>query len=210
VNIAHIDKLERIQMPDGFVWRPVRSHFGIRAFGTNAYTASAPDSQIIESHTENQLAHEELYVVLRGRARFTVGDDTFELGPRQLVAIRDPSLRRGAVALDPDTAVLAIGAKPGEAYQPSAWELGFRASQMEPKEAVAYIEEHMGEYPESAATYYNLACGRAEAGDPGGALDALERAAEMDPDAVRKWAENDSDLESIRDDPRFATLLETS
>ncbi len=28
----------------------------------------------------------------------------------------------------------------------------------------------------------------------------------MDPDAVRKWAENDSDLDSIRDDPRFKEL----
>ena len=26
-------------MPDGFVWRPIRRHFGIRAFGVNAYTA---------------------------------------------------------------------------------------------------------------------------------------------------------------------------
>lgn len=203
MNVAHVDELERIQMPDGFVWRPVRSHFGIRAFGTNAYTPSAPRSLVLEEHTEGQLEHQEVYVVLRGRARFTVGDDTFELGPRQLVAIRDPSLRRGAVALDSDTAVLAIGAKPGEPYQPSAWELGFRGSQMEPAAAVAYVEEHMGEYPESAATYFNLACFRALAGDPEGALDAFERAAEMDAEQVRKWAENDSDLDSIRDDPRF-------
>ncbi|MBA3717120.1 MAG: hypothetical protein H0W87_02680 [Actinobacteria bacterium] len=207
MNITHIDELERIQMPDGFVWRPVRSHFGIRAFGVNVYTPSTPDSQIVEEHTENQLGHQELYLVLRGRAAFTVGDDSFELGQGQLVFVRDPSLRRGAVAVDADTAVLAVGAKPGEAFQPSAWELGFRASQMEPREAVAYVEQYMSEYPESAATYYNLACGRALAGDPAGALDALERAADMDADAVRKWAENDTDLDSIRDDPRFAKAV---
>ncbi len=61
--------------------------------------------------------------------------------------------------------------------------------------------------PEMAATYYNLGCFRALAGDPNGALDALERAAEMDAESVRKWSENDSDLDSIRDDPRFAELL---
>lgn len=207
MNIAHVDELERIQMPDGFVWRPVRMHFGIRAFGVNVYTPSAADSQVIEEHAEKQVGHQEIYLVLRGRARFTVGDDTFELGPRQLVAIRDPLLKRGAVALDEETAILAVGAKPGEAFEPSAWELGFRTSQMEPTEAVAYFEEHMAEYPESGAMYYNLACGRALAGDSAGALDALERSAELDPEVVRKWGPEDSDLDSIRDDPRFEALL---
>jgi len=74
---------------------------------------------------------------------------------------------------------------------------------MEPKEAVAYVEEHMGEYPDMAATHYNLACFRALAGDPQGALDALERPTDLDADLVRKWAGNDSDLDSIRNDPRF-------
>jgi adenylate cyclase len=74
---------------------------------------------------------------------------------------------------------------------------------------VSYVEEHMDEYPEAAATYYNLACFRALAGDPAGALDALERAAEMDAEAVRKWAENDSDLDSIREDPRFKEAVGT-
>jgi quercetin dioxygenase-like cupin family protein len=207
MNIVHVDELDRIEMPDGFVWRPVRMHFGIKAFGVNAYTTTGAGSQVIESHTESQLGHEELYLVLRGRARFTVEDDSFELGPGQLVFLRDPALRRGAVALDDDTAVLAVGGKPGEQFQPSAWELGFRASRMDPKEAVAYVEEHMGEYPDSAATHYNLACFRALAGDKEGALAEAERAQEMDPESFARWAADDSDLDSIRDDPRFAELL---
>ena len=44
-------------------------------------------------------------------------------------------------------------------------------------------------------------------GDREGALDALERAAELDAERVRKLAEGDSDLDSIRDDPRFGQLL---
>jgi hypothetical protein len=38
VNLVHIDELDAIEMPEGFAWRPVRRRFGIRAFGTNAYT----------------------------------------------------------------------------------------------------------------------------------------------------------------------------
>jgi quercetin dioxygenase-like cupin family protein len=203
MNVVHIDELETIPVGEhGLQWRPIRSRFGIRAFGTNAYTAKVGD-EIVEEHTEQTYGHEEMYVVLRGRATFTLDGEEIDAPAGTIVHLPDPSVRRTAVAREPNTAVLAVGGKPGEAFQPSGWELGFRASQMEPSEAVAYVEAHMGEYPESAATHYNLACFRALAGDPNGALDALERAAELDGEVVRRWAEGDSDLDSIRDDPRF-------
>ena len=206
MKIVHIDELEVIPVGDrGLQWRPIRMHFGIRAFGTNAYTAEVGD-EVVEEHTEGTHKHEEMYVVVRGRATFTVDGEDIDAPAGTIVHLPDPSVRRQAVAAEPGTAVLAVGAKPGEAFEPSAWELGFCAAQMEPKKAVAYVEEHMHEYPESAATHFNLACFRALAGDPEGALDALERAADLDADAVRKWAENDSDLDSIRDDPRFKEL----
>src|ERR1051326_8932024 len=114
-------------MRDGFVWRPVRRRFDIRAFGVNAYTAREAGGQIVESRTESELGHEELYLVLRGRARFTIGDAEHELRAGQLVVVRNPALRRGAVALDAETAVLAVGGKPGEPYEVSAWEAMFAA-----------------------------------------------------------------------------------
>ncbi len=134
MNRAHIDELDRIELPEGFAWRPVRRHFGIRAFGVNAYTPGE-SGRVIEDHTEETLEHEEIYLVLRGRVRFAVGDDSgddeHELGPGQLIFIRDPSLGRGAVALTDDAAVLAIGGKPGEAFRVSAWEERFLASRPE-------------------------------------------------------------------------------
>lgn len=203
MNIVHIDELESIPVGErGLKWRPIRSRFGIRAFGTNAYTAEAGD-EIVEEHTESTYGHEEMYVVVRGRATFTLDGEEVDAPAGTIVHLPDPSGRRTAVAEEPGTIVFAVGGKPGEAFQPSAWELGFRASQMGPAEAVAYVEEHMGEYPDTAATHYNLACFKALADDPEGALDELERAYEMEPDSVLKWAEGDSDLDSIRDDPRF-------
>jgi mannose-6-phosphate isomerase-like protein (cupin superfamily) len=203
VNILHIDELETIPVGErGLQWRPIRSRFGIRAFGTNAYTADV-GNEIVEEHTEQTYGHEEIYVVVTGRATFTLDGDEVDAPAGTIVHLPDPAVRRTAVAREPGTTVLAVGAKPGEAYQPSAWELGFRASKMEPAEAVAYVEENMGNYPEMAATHYNLGCFRALAGDREGALESIQRAYEMEPEQVLKWAENDSDLDSIRDDPSF-------
>ena len=209
MKMVHIDELELIPVGErGLQWRPIRLRFGIRAFGTNAYTAAVGD-EVVEEHTENSLGHEEMYVVITGRATFMLDGDQVDAPAGTIVHLPDPSVRRQALAAEPETRVFAVGAKRGEAFQPSAWELGFRAARMEPKEAVSYVEEHMHEYPETAATYYNLACFRALAGDPEGALDALERAAEMDAEAVRKWAANDADLDSLRDDPRFKEMVQS-
>jgi quercetin dioxygenase-like cupin family protein len=203
VNIAHIDELELIPVGDrGLQWRPIRSHFGIRAFGTNAYTA-AVGGEIVEEHTERANDHEEMYVVVSGRATFTLDGDEVDAPAGTIVHLPDPSVRRKAVAAEPETRVLAVGAKPGAPYQPSAWELGFRATQMKPAEAVEYVEKHMGEYPAEAATHYNLACFKALAGDANGALTEIIRAYEMEPERVRQWAEKDTDLDSIRADERF-------
>jgi tetratricopeptide (TPR) repeat protein len=203
---AHVDGLDRHQMRDGFVWHPVRRHFGIKAFGTNAYTPSVPGSQIVEEHTESQLGHEEIYLVLRGRIRFTAGDDEHELKQGQLIFMRDPSLKRSAVALTEDAAVLAIGGKPGEAYEISAWETWFVAAPFvhaeQWDEVIALHHEALSERPDHAPLLYNLACMEALAGKPAEALADLQRAVSLEP----KWAENaakDPDFDSIRDAPGF-------
>jgi quercetin dioxygenase-like cupin family protein len=203
---AHVDELDRVEMDDGFVWRPVRRHFDIRGFGVNAYTSRGAGQQVVESHTEQQLEHEEIYLVLRGRARFTIGDDEHELGPGQLVFIRDPSLRRGAVALTDDTTVLAVGGKAGEPYEVSAWEAMFAAVPASREErwddAIRIHEEALAERPNHAALLYNLACMEARGRRHLDALLHLKRAVELEP----KWAEyarRDSDFAAIRDEPGF-------
>lgn len=203
MNIVHVDDLELIPVGDrGLQWRPIRSRFGISSFGTNAYTAGVGD-EIVEEHTERSNEHEEMYVVLSGRATFTLDGEEVDAPAGTIVHLPDPSVRRKAVAVEPDTRLLAVGGKPGEAFRPSAWELGFRAAQMEPAEAVEYVERQMHEYPDSAATHYNLACFKALAGDREGALSEIARASELEPERVREWAEHDTDLDSIRQDPRF-------
>ena len=203
---THIDELDRIELDEGFVWRPIRRHFGIRAFGVNAYTPSEAGAQVIEQHTEERLGHEEIYLVLRGRARFTIDGNEHELGPGQLVFVRDPSLRRGAVALDETTVVLALGGKPGAAFEPSAWEAMFAAIPAAREErwdeAIRLHEEALAEHPDHAALLYNLACMEARGGRHLDALLHLQRSVALD----SKWAEHaakDSDFAAIRAEPGF-------
>ena len=127
MNVVHVDKLDQIQLDDGFVWRPIRRRFGIKAFGVNAYAPSEAGAQVVEEHTESQYEHEEIYLVLRGRVLFTIDGNEHELGPGQLVFVRDPALKRGATGLTDDTLVIAFGGKPGVAHEPSAWEAMFAA-----------------------------------------------------------------------------------
>jgi tetratricopeptide (TPR) repeat protein len=206
MTVTHVDQLDAIEMPDGFVWHPIRRYFDIRAFGVNAYSALEVGGQIVEEHTENQLGHEEIYLVLRGRALFTVDGNEHELGAGQLVFLRDPQLRRGAVALDEDTVVLALGGKPGEAHVVSAWEAMFAAvpysRQENWDEAIRIHVEALVEQPEHPALLYNLACMEARGGRHLDALLHLQRAVELDP----KWADyarKDSDFAAIISEPGF-------
>ena len=205
MNLAHIDELDAVEMPDGFVWRPVRRRFGIKAFGTNAYTPGE-SGQVVEEHTEAQLGHEEIYLVLRGRVRFTVDGNNHELGPGQLVLVRDPSLKRGAVALTDDAAVLAVGGKPGEPHEISTWEYVFVASPHVQAgrwdEARQIMQEGLEEKPGHPALLYNFACLEARAGNPDAALDYLNEAVQ-DNERFLEYAQTDEDFVSIRDDPRF-------
>jgi tetratricopeptide (TPR) repeat protein len=205
VNLVHVDELDAVEMPDGFVWRPVRRRFDIRAFGTNVYTPGA-NGQIVEEHTEEQLEHEEIYLVLRGRVRFTIDGNEHELGPGQLVFVRDPSLKRGGVALTEDAAVLAVGGKPGEAHEISTWEYVFVASPYVQAgrwdEAERLMQEGLAEKPGDPALLYNFACLEARAGKPDAALEHLLAAVEAG-ERFREYAQTDEDFVSIRDDPRF-------
>jgi hypothetical protein len=129
VVTAHLDDVPTIVLdsdaePD---WKPLRHHLGIGAFGINAWVAPEAGDQAVERHDEAPEdgaanGHEELYVVLRGHARFTVGGEEIDAPEGTLVFIVDPALVREAIASEPGTTVLAIGAARGVAFEPSDWE----------------------------------------------------------------------------------------
>jgi hypothetical protein len=125
MNVLRLGEMEPA-MVEGTRWLPIRSTLGVRAFGINAYAGNAGERLINEHDETERLAgtqrHEELYVVLRGSARFRIDDEDVELGTAEILFADDPSSRRGAVATSDDTLVLAIGGPVGEAYRPAPWE----------------------------------------------------------------------------------------
>jgi hypothetical protein len=109
-------------------WTPLRHRLGVGAFGINAWTARAAGEPVVERHDElpgdcGTLGHEEVYLVLTGSADFTVDGERFPATAGTVVFLEDPSLVREAVAREPGTTVLAVGAPRGEAFTPSPWEL---------------------------------------------------------------------------------------
>jgi quercetin dioxygenase-like cupin family protein len=207
-EIAHVDDLEELPINQGeFVWRPVRRRFGITAFGTNAYTARA-GQRLVEEHYERD-GHEEMYVVLRGRATFTLGDDEVDARAGTIVFAR-PGTKRGAIAAEDDTAVLAVGAKPGVVFEPSPWEDMFAAfsyaGKGETGKARELITGAVEREPDAWQGYYNLACFEVLYGDKEAGIAQLHRAYELDPETVADAARKDSDFDAVRDDPRFSTI----
>jgi tetratricopeptide (TPR) repeat protein len=200
-EVAVIRDLDRV---DG--WSPIRKELGIQAFGVNAWTASEPGGSVVSEHDE-QSGHEELYVVVAGHATFTVDSEKIDAPAGTLVFVRDPKARRAAVAAEPWTTVLVVGAKAGEAFRPMPWEVNadvlplFGEGRYEEAKGllVQALERHE---VDRGILFYNLACAEARLGESEPAFEHLAAAFEERPD-LRDAARSDEDLASIRDDPRF-------
>ena len=202
-----IDDVEPIAVVDGtLLWKPLRRTLDVGAFGINAYLAPNPGDDVVEEHTESTLGHEEVYVVLTGRATFTLDAERLDAPAGTVVFVRDPLVKRHARAEEPNTQVLAVGGPREEAYEPSPWEDVFAA---EPLRAagdydayVAALEAALERRPDHAGTLYNLACAESLAGRTAPALAHLRRALELRPE-LEEWARKDEDLVPLRGHPEW-------
>ena len=125
---AHLSDLPTLDGPGPAAWKPLRHHFGIRAFGVNAWVATEAAQELVEEHDElegdgDAGGHEELYAITTGRATFTVGGSRVDAPAGTLVYVRDPALVRSAVAEEVGTTVLCVGGWRDRAFEPSGWEL---------------------------------------------------------------------------------------
>ena len=180
-------------------WRPVRMTLDLRAFGTNAYTANEAGVDVVEPHDEDpKLAHEELYFVHRGSARFTLDGESFDAPAGTYVRVTDPKVHRHAVALEPGTTILSFGGP--RTFTPSAWEWSFKAVALrrdgDVDAARRALDEGFGVHPESPSLLYELACLEASQQRLDEAWSALARAIELEP-ALTRWARDDDDLRPL-------------
>ena len=186
-------------------WSPIRRTLGIQAFGVNAWTAKEAGATVIQEHDESS-GHEELYVVISGHAKFTVAGEEIDAPPGALVFVKDPTLKRAAVATEPGTTILTVGAKAGEAFHAMPWEVNadvlplFGEERYEEAKQLLLdaLEQHVGD----GGLLYNLACAEARLGETDAALVHLTEAVAKRPD-LGEPAREDADLVSLSDDPRF-------
>jgi quercetin dioxygenase-like cupin family protein len=170
-----LDELEAIPWPGTeLTWRPVRHPLGARIVGMGAFTAERAGQEVVEAHRESEggMGHEEVYVVLRGRATFTLDGDELDAPAGTFVRV-EPAVHRHAVAVEPGTAVLALGGRPE--FEPSSSEWIERARphiRSDPERARAIVDDLRAQRPGSPGVPIAEALLAAGAGD-----DAAVRAA---------------------------------
>jgi hypothetical protein len=210
--VAPIGDIEQGEVRDGRVRHKVREHFGIEAFGVNAYRALEAGAPLINEHNELGVAspgQQELYVVLSGKARFTIDGEEVDAPAGTLIYL-EPEAKRGAVADEKDTTVLVIGGLPGMAYNQSP---GFLVGPMfgpygedDFAGAAAIVRDVLKEHPGLPLGLFNLACCEARLGETDAALEHLAQSIEGE-ERFKELARDDDDFASIRGEQRFRELV---
>ena len=209
---THIDELPALEQDDGSIWRPIRRTLELTGVAINAYTAAEPGDDVIEPHderSENASGHEELYLVVSGRATFVVDGEEADAPAGTLIAV-DVGEMREATAAEAGTTVLVFGGAPGSAFPPPAFEYWEAAApsylEGDYEGGIVVLSEGLEHHPRSPGLNYQLACYNALAGRGDEAVEHLRIALDGADDRIASWAAEDEDLDSIRDRDDFPRL----
>ena len=214
--VAKLDELEPAARlapgapDDGRQRFDVRRGLGITAFGISAF--SAPSGVVvINEHDETLLGEagqEELYIVMNGAATFEIDGETVDAPTGSLVQVQ-PTAKRKATATEDGTTILVVGGTAGKAYEVPPEEAGeaFAAySAGDYEEALAKQLVVVEKRPDNSVAHFNAGCFAARAGQADDAIEHLRRAVEIN-DRIKELIATDEDLDSIREDERFAELM---
>ena len=208
-EILTLGDVEAVPHREGTNLIPVRHTLGFQPAGVNAWKADT-GGQVMPPHEEDS-GNEELYVVVQGRAAFTVGDETADAPAGTLVFV-PPQVHRSAVAEEDGTIVFVVGGTVGEAFNAGGWD-SFSVADWYRQggriaEGRAIMDQLIAEKPDYWATHYNAACFEALDGNPDAAFEHLRRAKELDADGdSAQYFREDTDLDPLREDPRFQEFL---
>jgi mannose-6-phosphate isomerase-like protein (cupin superfamily) len=98
------------EMGEGGGFRKIRRELDVKAFGVNAVVYGPGFEGFLHYHEQQ----DELYFVHRGRARFEVDGDAFELGPGGVVHVESTTPRKVSNAADDaELVMLVVGGKDG-------------------------------------------------------------------------------------------------
>jgi tetratricopeptide (TPR) repeat protein len=208
-----LDERQKAQEePQDRTYVQIRRELDIGSFAVNAVRADAGKELVAERTTTGYAAdrHEELFVVLAGRATFTIDGQEVDAPPGTAIFVRDVEAKRAAVANDDGTTIVVVGGRRGEAWRPTPGEAMqeffplYEAKDFEGSLRVA--EQVLDEYPGNGLALFNIACMESLLGRKDEALEHLRAALEAAP-ALRENARTDDDFAPIGDDPRFLELV---
>jgi hypothetical protein len=182
-------------------WHPLREALGTRIVGMSAYSAERAGQDVVEPHreTEGGRGHEEVYLVLRGRATFMLDGTRLEAPAGTFVLVSDPGVHRHATAAEPGTAVLALGGPP--TFEPSASEWLERARphlRSDPARARRILDELRAARPDSPGVQIAEALFAAAQGDEQAARAGLRAVLAAHPE-LRTALSRDPDLAAFLD-----------
>jgi quercetin dioxygenase-like cupin family protein len=113
VTIKRVEDFEAIF---GGGLRRARSGLGVRSFGMQVEDFP-PDATQYPEHDHSGDGMEEVYTALEGKAILQVGNQEYVLEPGTFARV-GPRETRKLLTRDEGARVLAIGAVPGEVYEP--------------------------------------------------------------------------------------------
>lgn len=189
----------------------IRRDLGVESFNVNAIRVLEA-RPLLNEHDETGPAadrHEKVWVVVSGHAVFTLDGEELDAPVGTVVYVRDPEVKRAAIAKEAGTTIIGIGGRPGQPYRATPgeaiqefWPL-YEAKDYEG--ALAVAKQGLVEYPGNALAHYNVACMKNLLGHPDAALENLRIAVEAWQD-YKEHARGDDDFASLRHDPRFQEL----
>ena len=198
----------------GHRWRPIRRPLGItrlrhqRVHGRGGRRARRRGARRDAARARGALRRR-----VAAARRFTLDGDEVDVAgghASSSCATRRPKrARRGA---EDGTTVLAVGGKPGEAYEPSAWEYFFAAYRTDgPRRLRGGARDHRGraraQQPDHPALLYNRALHEALLGRRGrGDRARCGRALELEPTLAEVGREGRRLRARSRDDPEFLAI----
>jgi tetratricopeptide (TPR) repeat protein len=186
----------------------LRRELDIGSFSIFAVEAEAGKELVSERTATGYAAdrHEEVFVIVRGGAKFVVDDHEIEAPQGTAIFVRDVE----AKATEDGTTLLVIGGRRGEAWRPTPGEAMYEFFPLyEAKDyegALRVAEQILDEYPGNGLAHFNIACMESLLGHEDEAIEHLREALEAAPPLLEN-ARTDDDFAPIRDDPRFAELV---
>jgi len=189
----------------------IRRDLGVQSFNINALRA-VEGEELLREHDEVGYggdSHEKVWLVLSGHAVFTVDGEEIDAPVGTVVHVPAPESKRSAVAKEAGTTLLGLGGRPGLPYRPTPGDAlaeFFPLHEAGDYEAAAGVcRSVLEDYEGNGLALFNLACCEALLGRTEDALGHLGEALDAAP-GLRENAGTDTDLDSLRDDPRFGAL----